>query len=206
MPILWKPNGQMDINTEAADLPEQGDGKGSIQSGAMVRCKNLNVSRMGILRTRDGSSVLASFGALEPITYLFEEAGNRYAFGGVYSYKNETVIATGGKMETPEVTPGAGSYYSAQTVVLSCANLRADIYYTTDGTIPNQGSTRYTSAIIISLGTNLIFYAVDPMGFLSDSDYVSAYYADLSPKTITTENFNQLITETNNDNLTTEGG
>jgi hypothetical protein len=192
MSILWKPNGSLDIQSESTDLPEQGDGKGSISSGAMVRCKNLDVSRLGVLETRSGSSRLSVFNAVSPITYLFEAGGNRYEFGGVYSYYNEMVVSTGGTVETPTITPAAGNYASAQIVTMSCLTLGAIIYFTTDGSVPNENTT-------------LIFYAVDPNGFLSDSEYVVVFYGDSSSKHLITELGVYLVTETSN-NIMTEGG
>jgi hypothetical protein len=205
MSILWKPNGSLDIQSESTDLPEQGDGKGSISSGAMVRCKNLDVSRLGVLETRSGSSRLSVFNAVSPITYLFEAGGNRYEFGGVYSYYNEMVVSTGGTVETPTITPAAGNYASAQIVTMSCLTLGAIIYFTTDGSVPNEQSSTYSSQFIVPLNTTLIFYAVDPNGFLSDSEYVVVFYGDSSSKHLITELGVYLVTETSN-NIMTEGG
>ena len=205
MSIIFKPNGSLDIQTESTDLPEQGDGKGTISSGAMVRCKNLDISRLGVLETRSGSSRLSVFNALSPITYLFEAGGNRYEFGGVYSYFNEATIATGGIVETPTITPAASGYAVAQTVTLSCLTNGANIYFTKDGSVPNEQSIRYSSPFLVQLNTTIIFYAVDPNGFLADSKYVIAFYGDTSSKHLITELGVYLITETSN-NIMTEGG
>jgi hypothetical protein len=205
MTIFWKPNGGMDINTESTDLPEQGDGKGSIQSGAMTRCRNMDISRTGMLQTRMGSSRFAVFNAIEPISYIFSIGGNRYEFGGSYSYYNEETVSTGGVVATPSATPGEGGYSSSQTVTLSCITQGVRIFFTTDGTTPNEQSIQYSSPFLVALNTTLIFYAVDPNGFLSDSEYVIAFYGDTSSKHLITELGVYLITETS-DNIMTEGG
>lgn len=206
MSIFFKPNGGLDIQTESTDLPEQGDGKGAISSGAMVRCKNLDVSRMGLLSTRPGSLKLANFGVLAPIEYIYEIGGNRYEFGGVYSYINEIIISTGGTVEDPTLTPPGGSYATTQLVTIYSKTLNAKIYYTLDGTTPNLQSNVYSVPIDVPLSTYLICYAVDPLGYLADSEYVVSYYADSGAKHLLTDGGNHLITETDGKNLTTEGG
>jgi hypothetical protein len=206
MSILFKPNGGLDIQTESTDLPEQGDGKGAISSGAMVRCKNLDVSRMGLLSTRSGSFKLANFGPVAPIVYIYEAGGNRYEFGGAFSYINEIIVSTGGQVETPTLTPAGGSYAATQLVTIASKTTRAKIYFTMDGSTPNEQSQAYSVPIYVPVATYIICYAVDPSGYLIDSEYVVSYYSDTSGKLLLTESGKYIITETNSDNLTTEGG
>jgi hypothetical protein len=59
MSITFKPNGSLNIATAPTDLPEDA-GEGSIVSEAMARCKNLRVDRQGVMKARDGVSVVAS--------------------------------------------------------------------------------------------------------------------------------------------------
>jgi hypothetical protein len=51
---------------------------------------------------------------------------------------------------TPDFSPAAGTYTSAQSVTISDATADATIYYTTNGTAPTTSSTRYTGAITVS--------------------------------------------------------
>lgn len=55
-PLIFKPNGQLDIATAATDLPSQSLSPGSVFSEALTRCKNLRTDRKGLLAVRDGSS------------------------------------------------------------------------------------------------------------------------------------------------------
>jgi hypothetical protein len=54
---------------------------------------------------------------------------------------------------TPVITPGTGTYTSAQTVSISDPG--ATIFYTTNGTPPNSGSTRYTAPFIVNATTTV---------------------------------------------------
>jgi hypothetical protein len=56
-PVIFNPSGALDVATDPSDLPEQVDGK-TAMSGAMLRCTNLSLDRMGIASTRKGTSKL----------------------------------------------------------------------------------------------------------------------------------------------------
>ncbi|HNX43044.1 MAG TPA: lamin tail domain-containing protein [Bacteroidales bacterium] len=57
----------------------------------------------------------------------------------------------------PTLDPGTGYYYSTQNVTITCATVGASIYYTIDGTDPNNtgNGTLYTSPVAISSTTTL---------------------------------------------------
>jgi alpha-tubulin suppressor-like RCC1 family protein len=56
---------------------------------------------------------------------------------------------------TPTMTPGTGTYSTAQTVTLACTTSGATIRYTTDGSTPVDTSPAYSSALAISTTTVL---------------------------------------------------
>jgi len=62
----------------------------------------------------------------------------------------------------PTMSVAAGFYASSQSVSLACSTSGADIYYTTDGSIPTTGSTKYTVAINIAVTTVLRARAFHP--------------------------------------------
>ncbi len=66
-----------------------------------------------------------------------------------------TDFSYGGVVELPIITPGRGFYDSAIQVVLSNVTAGASIYYTLDGSEPNESSTPYSSPISISTTKNL---------------------------------------------------
>lgn len=51
---------------------------------------------------------------------------------------------------TPTFTPEAGTYYEAQTVAIACATADATIYYTLDGTEPDENSAVYSEPIAVA--------------------------------------------------------
>ena len=50
---------------------------------------------------------------------------------------------------TPTFTPEAGTYYEAQEVTIACSTADATIYYTTDGSDPDDNSEVYTEPISV---------------------------------------------------------
>ena len=55
----------------------------------------------------------------------------------------------------PTFSEASGFHSSPFTLTLSCATPNADIYYTTDGTTPNENSTLYTTPLTISQTTTI---------------------------------------------------
>ena len=67
---------------------------------------------------------------------------------GAYEYQGESIYTT-----MPEFSIEPGIYETNQMVELSCLNPGADIYYTLDGSEPDQNSLFYTLSLIISTNT-----------------------------------------------------
>lgn len=66
------------------------------------------------------------------------------------SYNSGTPVVA-----TPLFTPAGGNYYSAQSVSISTTTPGATIYYTTDGSDPDNTSTEYTVPIGVSTDQTL---------------------------------------------------
>lgn len=87
--------------------------------------------------------------------------GFRDLYGGYPSFEgvDDIVEITGnGGTETvaaPTYNPSAGTYTSAQSVTISSSTDGASIYYTTDGSTPDETSTPYTVPVNISETTTL---------------------------------------------------
>ena len=83
---------------------------------------------------------------------------------------------------TPVITPGTGTYTSAQTVTITDGTSGAAIYYTTNGTQPTTSSTLYTGAFTVNATTTVKAIAV-ASGF-STSAVASATYTITSGGTV----------------------
>lgn len=89
---------------------------------------------------------------------------------------------------TPTFSPAAGTYTSAQSVTISCTTEGASIYYTTDGTDPNNtgNGTLYSTPISVTSTTTIkaIAYAsgYDPSAIAS-----ATYTINVAPTITVTE-------------------
>jgi hypothetical protein len=79
----------------------------------------------------------------------------------------------------PTFTPAAGTYTSAQSLVLADATLGATIYYTTDGSAPTTSSKAYSSPI--SVATTTTVQAIAAASGYSTSSISSATYTITLP-------------------------
>ena len=84
---------------------------------------------------------------------------------------------------TPTFVPGAGTYYEAQNVTITCETEGATIYYTLDGTDPTANSTVYTAAIAIAETTTVKAFAAKE-GML-DSEIATAEFVITEAPTAT---------------------
>lgn len=95
--------------------------------------------------------------------------------GAYHTTSEPTVEASPAPVSAPKFSVSSGTYSVAQTVELTCDTEGATIYYTTDGSEPTSGSTRYTSAITISQSTTLKAIAIDADG--NQSTVATATYS-----------------------------
>lgn len=81
---------------------------------------------------------------------------------------------------TPTLTPNGGSFTDLVSVAIQTATPGASIYYTTDGSIPTQSSTRYTGPMALTANTTLYAQA-----FLSGSTPSAAAAATFNKSSTT---------------------
>lgn len=87
-----------------------------------------------------------------------------------------------GTVESPVVTPPAGSYSQDQMVSIACTTEGAEIRYTLDGSIPPTNSLVYVSPFMVQRGTELKVIASKP-GWKS-SNVISAFYSGITPSPV----------------------
>jgi|GEM_PF-2864778 len=75
---------------------------------------------------------------------------------------------------TPVLAPGSGTYPSAQSVTITDSTPGAAIYYTTDGSTPTPGSSKYNSPINVSATVTISAIAV-ATGFSTSSVNSASY-------------------------------
>lgn len=76
---------------------------------------------------------------------------------------------------TPTFLPVSGAYVQPLTVLIFDSSPSATIYYTTDGTTPTTGSTVYSGAVSIPVGTTTLRAIATAPGFTQSAVAASAY-------------------------------
>ena len=109
-------------------------------------------------------------GATGTNTYMissnYQTAGNVYVLKVTSNHNTQvTSIKIYKKQETsvatPTFSPEGGTYTEAQTVTISCDTQNVDIYYTTDGSTPDDESTQYNGSITVSESMTIKAIAYD---------------------------------------------
>lgn len=93
----------------------------------------------------------------------------------------EVTFGEAPSVSAPTFTPAGGTYDEAQTVTISCDTEGASIYYTLDGTDPDNGCDEYESPLTIESTTTIKAIAYKDG---ESSSIASATYTIVSPKTI----------------------
>ena len=93
----------------------------------------------------------------------------------------EVTFGEAPSVSAPTFSPEGGKYSEAQTVTISCATEGATIFYTLDGTDPDNGCDEYESPLTIESTTTIKAIAYKDG---ESSSIASATYTIVSPKTI----------------------
>jgi hypothetical protein len=106
--------------------------------------------------------------------------------GNEESVKTQNYVISGEPDTTPPTTtasPAGATYDHAVSVTLT-PDEPATVYYTTDGSTPDTGSTVYSAPVDIALDTTLKFFAVDGAGnteSIKTENYIIDLNADTTP-------------------------
>lgn len=117
-------------------------------------------------------------------TYTVKVSKNALSYAGVPmadDYTNTVrKLETVSTLSTPTASVDSGVFKTIQTVSLTAEN-GASIFYTTDGSEPNENSTLYTGPITLSSNTTLKFIAVKT-GYNNSPVGEKTYVIELSGK------------------------
>lgn len=121
----------------------------------VLGCKVIANDTTGVIEFLPAATVAAPAGYTllnaAVIAKDFDGNGVTIFFGGdALSAAEELPVVA-----TPVADPVAGSYAVAQSVELTCATVASTIYYTIDGSEPDETDTEYTVAIDIAATTTL---------------------------------------------------
>jgi hypothetical protein len=140
--------------------------------------------------------VLYAYDASNLATMIYnssQAAGNRDVPGSAVKFTTPTIangkvyVASKGSVAAfgllsgapptataPSLSPGTGTYTSAQTVTMADTTPGAQIYYTTNGSTPTTASTKYSAPI--SIGTSTTVEAIAAASGYANSAVSSATY------------------------------
>ena len=124
------------------------------------------------------------------------------AYGGKNGVAEYTVTVSA-KPLTLTITPATGTYTSAQTVTIEANNAVGNvaIYYTTDGSNPEEGANEYTAPFEVATTTTVKAYAIDDELREATAESVITIKAS----TFAEENFSGCNTKGGRDNNFSEG-
>jgi RHS repeat-associated protein len=184
------------VQTPQAAAPTLSPGTGTYAS---IQTVTISDSTAGatIYYTTDGSTpTTSSTKYTAAITVSSSETINAIAVAS--GYNNSSVAGAVYTINLPAaaiptLSPGKGTYTSAQTVTISDSTAGATIYYTTDGSTPTTSSTKYTAAITVT--TTETIEAIAAASGYTNSVVASAVYTMNIPLVVTvTTNANGNIT------------
>ena len=162
-----------------------------IESGSYLNCNSASFSIVNDYDNvnaqwdiqNDGTVVSANQSSNRPILY---RAGNYNLFGPyaasnvngteyfyAYLYQEEGAVVVE-RVATPTFSPAGGNFDEPQNVTISCETPNSTIYYTTDGSTPDETSTLYTGAITVDKPMTIKAIAV--ADGMEDSYVASATY------------------------------
>ena len=123
---------------------------------------------------RHEAFVAAASGSTLNYSFTYYRPSVGAADTGAYSYRVGGDGGCTGSVATPSFTPPAGSYSTAQSVVLASSTAGAEVRYTVDGSPPSASSPLYSGAIAVNAHATL--KAIALKGCMAPSPVASAVY------------------------------
>ncbi len=180
--LQWNTNGFMNMTTTST-------GK-KLKSVTITTTANKNInlyaSNTAFSTSTPSGTALATIAATSSgTTYTFNGDYTYLALKGTTSSTSITSISieweTPSSVATPTFSPAAGTYPEAQNVTINCTTENTTIYYTTDGSTPDNTKTQYTGAINVTATTTIKAIAYDNSN--NASSVATATYTIVTPFT-----------------------
>lgn len=168
----WSAYGTVIIDTTVPASPYTSSPGGTYNATFPLKFYDADTDATGVYYTTDGSTPTNAsteyIGGSFPIDHTQTiKAAAHDAAGNLSSTISETYVIDP-SANLPVATPAGGTYTTAQAVTLSVGsgtNTALDaIYYTLDGSTPDDSSTEYTGAITIGFSETLKAVAYDKAG------------------------------------------
>lgn len=151
-----------------------------------VSCETASILKVEFECTANGSEKYGPGCFVSDVpTYTFEPSGPNGTWEGssfsvvftasLNQVRATKIVVTTGEagLVAPVINPAGGKFYIPVNVSITCSTPNAQIYYTTNGSTPTTGSTRYTAPF--SLSTDATVKAISVLDGES-SDEVSAEF------------------------------
>ncbi len=126
-------------------------------------------------------------GVLHRDEYNFRHYAKSNATSSGYGWALLYVESEGGDtpetVATPTFSPEGGTFYSAQSVEISCGTEGATIHYTTNGDTPDENSAVYSSPIAVN--ETMTIKAIAMKDGMTESDVAEATYTINNPSSLT---------------------
>ena len=117
-------------------------------------------------------------------------SASNVVFTATYHQVRATKITVTIGLAAPNISPAPGIYNGPINVSLTCPDVNAKIYYTTDGSTPTTSSTLYTGSFTVS--SNATVKAVSAKDIKISDVAVSAYEFDFGPL-VTVESISEFL-------------
>lgn len=108
----------------------------------------------------------------------------RFANAGMSDHRIDDIAVVDGEevsmevVSTPVIHPSSGLYYEPQTISITTATDGAQIYYTTDGTVPTQDAMVYSTPFVVDHTATVKAFAVKSGMYDSDIATVNIHIQD----------------------------
>ncbi len=157
-------------------LTVNGSGFANVESNSVVRWNDFDLKTTFVSTNQLTAAVPGTDTAAPgvfPVTVFTPAPG-----GGTSSPPVDFTVNSLGPLPTatPVFTPGGGTYHFVQLVAITDSTPRAVIYYTTDGSMPTDSSSIYTTPIRVTVSGTIIRAIAQAPGY-AESAVAAAGYA-----------------------------